>query len=117
MLADDVRVDVPGVNSELLCQQCSEPRRVESRARSRDSGRRNVERGRQLRRHVRHDIDRICRHQQNRIGGLPQDVRDHVAEHGGIPLQQLKPRLAGSLTHAGRDDDDLAAGQVCVLAR
>ena len=39
-----------------------------------------------------------------------------LAEHGGIALEQLQPRLAWPLPHAGSDDDKAASFQVCVIA-
>ena len=72
---------------------------------------------RDLQRDLGHDIDRVGRHQQDRLRRRLQYARDHVAEHGGIALQQFQPRLTRPLVGACRQHDDARLGKRPIVAR
>jgi hypothetical protein len=65
---------------------------------------------------VRHDIDRVGDHHEHRVGRMLQHGRHHVAENGGVALEELEPRLARPLGDACGDDHRAAAGQVGVAS-
>jgi hypothetical protein len=65
---------------------------------------------------VRHDIDRIGRHHEHRLGSVLENAGHDLAEYLGVALQQLQPRFAGLLVHSGRDHDDAAARQVGIVS-
>jgi len=65
---------------------------------------------------MRHDVDGIGGHHQQRLRGVPGDTVDDVAKDGSVAAQQLQAGLALFLVGAGGDDHHLAAGQIGVVA-
>ena len=66
---------------------------------------------------VRHHIDRVGRHDDHAVRRVHDDLRDDVAEDGGVASEQFHARLARLLVDARRHDDDAAAGERVVIAR
>ena len=112
MLAQDIGVDVLGIDADLLAEQGAksapcrvvvpDPKRPGPGAEARPQF------GGEMSRHV----DRVGRDDQARVRCVLQNCWAPRCERRGIALQQLESCLAGLLVDASRDDHDSAAGQV-----
>jgi hypothetical protein len=71
----------------------------------------------EVRRQVRHDVDRVGDDEQHGLWRHAEHRRDDLPEHVGVALQQLESRFVGLLRHAAGDDDDTCAFEIAVFPR
>jgi hypothetical protein len=63
-----------------------------------------------------HHVHRVRRHDDDRVPGVLQHLRDDLAEHGRVAAKQLEPGLPGLLPDPGTQHNGPAPGQVGVPA-
>ena len=56
---------------------------------------------------VRHDVDGIRGHDQDRIGGMFDNLNDYLFEDNGIAGEEFEPGFPRTLTHAAGEDHGL----------
>ena len=105
MLADDVAVDVGDVHAEASGDDLPEPSRVEHRARPEDARGRDAALGRVALGDAGHQIHRVRRDDDHRVGRVPDDVGEDRRDHLRVPPREVEPRLAGPLRRTGGDHD------------
>jgi hypothetical protein len=69
-----------------------------------------------VRSQVRHDVDRIGDHEEDRFRCMAQHRGHDLPKHVGVSLQELQPCFARFLCHASGDDHHLGAVEVGVVA-
>ncbi len=117
MLADDVGMNVLRIDVEVPREQRAKAGRIERRSGTDHLRRRHAKFHREMRGHVRHDIDGIADHQQHGLGRVPKHGGDDLPEHVSIAVQKFKPCLARLLRHAAGDYHDTSPGQIRIVAR
>jgi len=90
-------------------KQRAEPRRLEDRTRSDHLLRGDPVSGGEDAHNLRHDVDRIRRHQEDGVRCRGQHGRDDRCKDFSVARQQVQPALPGLLVGAGRKHDNARA--------
>ena len=113
MLAQDVGVDVVGVDGAMPAKKVAKAGTIKDGARTDDPlGRQR--RGPQS--NVSEDVDGIGDHEEDGVAGVLDDVGDDAAADFDVLTNQIKARLGGLLLGTGGDDDDIGISTVGIIA-
>src|ERR1700733_4278675 len=117
MFAQRSRIDVCWADTEMCGEQRAEPGGVEDGARPNDPFRRNTAPARDCRDNLGHHVNRIGRHQKNRVRRRRQYRRHDLCEDFGVARQQMQPAFPRPLVSPRSKHDQTHAIKISKLAR
>jgi hypothetical protein len=101
-----------GLIPRCAARSGAEPRRVEDRAGPDHPLRRNPVSGGEDGHNLRHDVDRIRRHQEDGVRHRREHCRHDLGKDCGVARQKIQPAFPGLLGGPGRKHDNARAVEI-----